>query len=306
MKVSAIVITNRQDDAVMTALESLAAQEHRPLELVLFGNGAELPEPPGLREQGLEIVTGSSPVNLGVAGGRNAAARLATGDALLFLDDDAVLRPRAVTNALDELTGDVGGVAFQVVDPHTQRIALWLYPLDVEEWGHRTFDAPHFVGGACLVRRDVFEQLDGLWEGYFREMEEIDFCWRMLSAGWRVRYRHDAVAEHPERVDRRLYGFAVPTNVAMVTRLLPPGLAARQSLVKVPLMGIRAARHGELGDFFRGVRATPALVARARRESARLDPDTVEHLRSLHANEGWGKRLQWSLRPRRLPDLSAS
>lgn len=307
MKVSAVVITNRDDDVVAHALRSLAAQAHRPLELVLFGNGAALEAPPEVAAAGVDVRVGASPTDLGVAGGRNAAAALATGDALLFLDDDAILRPGALDAAVAVLarTPDVGAVAFRVVDPRTRRTALWLYPLDVATWEGRRFDAPTVVGCGGLVRRDVFARLGGFWEGYHREVEELDLCWRMMSAGWRIRYEPDAVVEHPERVSRRLYRYAVPANVVLPYRLLPPGLAARQAAVKVPLFAARAVRYGEVGDFAGGLRLLPAMLRRARRERAPLDARTVAYLRGLHAQEGWRGRVQWALRPPPPPELHA-
>jgi GT2 family glycosyltransferase len=307
MKISAIVITNRTDAVVTSALESLAAQDHRPLELVLWGNGAVVDPPASLREAGLEVVTGSSPTNLGVAGGRNAAARLATGDALLFLDDDAILQPGALRRAVATLTQapDVGAVAFRIVDPDTRRTALWLYPLDRDDWEDRGFDAPTFVGCGGLVRRELFERLGAFWPGYFREMEEVDFCWRLMGAGWRIRYEPRAVVEHIER-ERRIYRYLIPGNLAMMWRLTPRRLALRQAAIKLPLFALRAVRHGELTQFLDGLAATPALLRRAERERAPLDAATVAHLRGLHARGGWGKRAQWSLRPLPMPDLHAS
>ena len=74
-----------------------------------------------------------------------------------------------------------------------------------------------------------FEALDGFWEGYFREMEEIDFSWRLLDAGWSIRYEPRAAIEHEERT-KRLYRYAVPSNMLMLWRLLPaPWRCARRS-----------------------------------------------------------------------------
>lgn len=307
MKVSAIVITNRQDDVVRTALASLAAQTYRPLELVLFGNGAALEPPPGLEEGGIELRMGSSRENLGVAGGRNAAVPLATGEALLFLDDDAILREGAIEKAVAALqsAADVGAVALRIVDPGTGQTALWYYPLDRETWQHRRFDATNFIGCGGLVRREVFERLGGFWPGYFREMEEVDLCWRMMSGGWRIRFEPEAVVEHVER-ERRIYRYLVPGNLAMLWRLLPPGLALRQTAVKLPLFALRAARHGELAEFRDGVAAIPRMLRRAAHERPQLDEHTVEHLRRLYARGSWGERVQWSLRRRPAPDLHVS
>lgn len=307
MKVSVVVITNRQDDVVREALLSLAKQDHRPLELVLFGNGAVLKSPSELEAAGIDIRMGSAPENLGVAGGRNAASPLATGDALLFLDDDAILRPGAITQAVKALesASDVGAVALRVVDPRTQQTALWYYPLDQATWEERRFDATTFIGCGGLIRRDVFERLGGFWTGYFREMEEVDLCWRIMGAGWRIRYEPESVVEHIER-ERRIYRYSVPGNVAMLWRLLPPGLALRQAAIKLPLFGVRAIRHGESREFLAGLAATPRILRRANRERPSLDARTVGHLRRVHANGGFGQRVQWSLRRLPPPDLNPS
>lgn len=41
-------------------------------------------------------------------------------------------------------------------------------------------------GAALMVRRNIYNQLGGLDESFFAHMEEIDLCWRMRNAGWRI------------------------------------------------------------------------------------------------------------------------
>lgn len=43
-------------------------------------------------------------------------------------------------------------------------------------------------GAAMFVRRSVFMALGGLDESFFAHMEEIDFCWRMKNAGFKLMY----------------------------------------------------------------------------------------------------------------------
>ncbi|MBA4375970.1 MAG: glycosyltransferase family 2 protein [Anaerolinea sp.] len=46
-----------------------------------------------------------------------------------------------------------------------------------------------YISGACmLVRREAFEQAGMLDEDYFMYGEEIDWCYRIRNAGWRVVY----------------------------------------------------------------------------------------------------------------------
>ena len=58
------------------------------------------------------------------------------------------------------------------------------------EKDHGQYDTPANVlwcSGACLmVRASVWRNLGGLDDRFFAHMEEIDLCWRMQLAGWKV------------------------------------------------------------------------------------------------------------------------
>ena len=62
------------------------------------------------------------------------------------------------------------------------------------------YDSPadvFWATGACLmVRSCVYERLGGLDERFFAHMEEIDLCWRMQLAGWRVTVVPSSVVYH--------------------------------------------------------------------------------------------------------------
>lgn len=53
------------------------------------------------------------------------------------------------------------------------------------------------VGGACLLARVAAVQAVGsLDENFFMYSEEIDWCYRMMQAGWKILYLESAVAVH--------------------------------------------------------------------------------------------------------------
>jgi len=56
-----------------------------------------------------------------------------------------------------------------------------------------------WVVGACLlVRRQAYEQVGGLDEGYFMYSEELDWCRRIKDAGWEIVYLPSAAVLHHE------------------------------------------------------------------------------------------------------------
>lgn len=56
------------------------------------------------------------------------------------------------------------------------------YPQD----GAAPFEIDHPLGASMLVRREVLEQVGPLDEAFFIYCEEIDWCFRIKKAGWRI------------------------------------------------------------------------------------------------------------------------
>lgn len=64
-------------------------------------------------------------------------------------------------------------------------------------WQHSSEPYVDWVSGAFFaVRREAFEQVGGFDPSYFMYVEEVDLCWRLRQAGWRVGYRPEAHVTH--------------------------------------------------------------------------------------------------------------
>lgn len=65
------------------------------------------------------------------------------------------------------------------------------------DWAHDQVRDVHWLSGAALmVRRETFEQIGLLDEGFFMYVEDVDWCRRAHQAGWRVVYYPMATVEH--------------------------------------------------------------------------------------------------------------
>src|SRR5215472_11118246 len=69
-----------------------------------------------------------------------------------------------------------------------------------------------------LVRRDVWEQVGGFDPGMALFGEDIDFCWRVHSAGYRVRVITDAICYHALAATRRKRAISVGRRARMLDR----------------------------------------------------------------------------------------
>ena len=140
----------------------------------------------------------------GVVVRRNQAARLATCELIVSIDDDAVFStPRVVEQTLRDFADTrIGAVAIPYIEPHKDNRVLQLAPDREQVW-----ITDRFIGTAYAVRRDVFLRLGGYREAIVHQGEEGDFCIRMMNAGYFIRLGNANVIEHyesPRRNFRRM------------------------------------------------------------------------------------------------------
>lgn len=112
------------------------------------------------------------------------------------------------------------------------------------DWDHAGRAAVDWVSGACfLARRAAWDQVGGFDPAFFMYMEDVDLCWRVGRAGWRVLYEPAAEVRHVQGVStdlhpyrmlaahhRSMWVFACRTTTGARRAALVPvgaGLAAR-------------------------------------------------------------------------------
>ena len=220
MRASIVVLGYGSEPHLGVCLGALVADLAPADEILLVDNGIEAVLPgPLLRGPVRRIGTGA---NAGFTGGCRAAADVARGEVLVFVNSDAVVRPGAV----DELvraagaagTGVVGGCLRLADRPDLVNSAgNPLHYLGVTWAGHcgepagdhhEAGEVAVATGGLCALRREVWDRLGGFDEAYFAYHEDTDLCLRAWSAGLRVRYEPAAVADHHyefSRNPRKMY-----------------------------------------------------------------------------------------------------
>ncbi len=84
-----------------------------------------------------------------------------------------------------EHAGAAGGYVNRLGYPYCRGRVLWHVEQDKGQYD--TIAEVDWTSGACMcVRTRVYKECGGLDASFFAHMEEIDLCWRMRNAGWKL------------------------------------------------------------------------------------------------------------------------
>ena len=121
VRVSVVIVTFNGRERLERALASLETQTRVPDEIVVVDNASTDGTLELLATRFPGVVVSEQSANLGFGRAVNAGATLATGDALVFINNDVVCQPDFIANLteplLDDAVGMVAGVLLQEADP---------------------------------------------------------------------------------------------------------------------------------------------------------------------------------------------
>lgn len=253
MKLSCVILTRAdRPDELDRAVGSALGQRDAEVEVVVVGNGTDLPP---LTHP---VTSVRLPRNLGVPAGRNRGVAACTGDIVLFLDDDGWYpSDRLAAHVRDAFLADprLGVLSFRVDDPGGDSPARRHVPRLAAGDPRRSSPVTTFLGGACAVRRDLFDRLGGLPEEFFYAHEETDLAWRVLDAGYHIRYDGAAVMNHPVAAPTRhpdFYRLNARNRVWLARRNLPWPVAPAYLTTWVAITVARERSLDGLRPWFRG------------------------------------------------------
>ena len=209
--VSVVVPTRNRRESLTRLLQHLAKEplHSRPSEVVVVDDGStdDTAASVGLTQWALPVRVIRQDGS-GAATARNTGARLATGDVLLFLDDDVEPEPGLIAAhaAAHELTEDI--VALGDLPPHIEDRSY--FGLMLRAWwgetqrglrtpGHR-YAFTDLLSGHFSIRRGQFERLGGFDER-LRCREDYELGYRVIRAGLQMQFLPDAVARHHDSSD---------------------------------------------------------------------------------------------------------
>lgn len=212
--VSVIIVNLNGRSLLGDCLDALAAQDYpqERLEIVLVDNGSSDDSVAFVRETHPYVRIVEAGRNLGFAGGNNLGARVATGDYLALINNDARADAHWLRALVDVLESqpEVACAASKILDWEGQTVDfvgpvmnLYARAFQIDEGLPALpgfYDQPRELlapcGGAMMMRRDLFLQVGGFDEDYGSYFEDLDLGWRLWLYGYKVLLVPQAVVYH--------------------------------------------------------------------------------------------------------------
>lgn len=221
MMLSIIIVSFNATELLRSCLRSIyRGHIGFPFEVIVIDNASCDGAPGMVRSEFPQVRLIENPRNVGFAAANNQGLRVATGRFALLLNSDC----EVLADALHELVWyakdhpEAGIVAPQLLNSEGslqlsgRRFPnLWRFFMEVTAL-YRAFnpkgyfslgvDYTHIrevdevTGAAMLVRGKAYETAGLLDERFFFYWEDIDWCRRIRSAGWKVVYLPDAKVVH--------------------------------------------------------------------------------------------------------------
>lgn len=185
MLLSIIIPTLNEEKYLPRLLASLRQQTFSDYEIIVSDGGSSDQTQSLAQEAGCHLIVDGAIKHPSCQ--RNAGAKIAQGDILLFFDADTVLSPNFLEDTLAEFKnrGLIGAGFYIKFNPDNFSYKIMAFFFNSFCWC-RQYLAPVAVGSGLIARREAHNKINGFDESLF-VAEDFDYCFRLSKIGrWRM------------------------------------------------------------------------------------------------------------------------
>ncbi|MFT5260348.1 MAG: GT2 family glycosyltransferase/dTDP-4-dehydrorhamnose reductase [Gammaproteobacteria bacterium] len=222
-----VLVVNYNGGAYLQRCVESVLQSNAPVHLIVIDNCSADESMDKLQECDVGIHKLSCVVNtnnVGFSKAVNQAANIGHSEFVFLLNPDCELYPHTVSNLVAEMQGQpkagvMGALVFNEdgseqrgcrrLEPTFSRSVVTAFRLDkyFTSVNLQHSALPNDVevidavsGSAMMVRRTTFDEIEGMDEGYFLHVEDLDFCRRVREAGQQVMFTPNVSLFHCQGV----------------------------------------------------------------------------------------------------------
>ena len=267
---TAIVILNYNTRTLLQQFLPVVIQHSTSAHVIVADNGSNDDTVAFMKNEFAQVALIVNKVNGGFAAGYNQCLRHVNAEYVLLLNSDVLVTENWIEplqNYLD-INPEVAAVQPKILDYKNQTkfefagacggfIDCLGFPFcrgrifDSIEADNGQYNQPievFWATGACmLIRKKIFDDLGGFDEMFFAHMEEIDLCWRIQNAGYKLMVVPQSVVYHvgggtlAVTSPRKTY-LNFRNNLLMLHKNLPGHLLFSTLFAKMTLDGIASVK----------------------------------------------------------------
>lgn len=209
--ISIVVVNHNGRDIIEKCLSSLMESIYPNIEIIMVDNASKDGSPDFVSRNFTSVNVLQSEINLGYAGGCNKGAKIASGEYIVFMNNDVQVSKDWIRPLIGACSrNDVAVCGGKILLGKTKNrlysaggvLNLFSVPIDrgFLEVDKGQFDRPEDVayvsGAALMIEKKTFDILGGFDAKYFAYCEEVDLCLRTWLLGFRVVYIPSSVVYH--------------------------------------------------------------------------------------------------------------
>ena len=215
-------------DVLSECLESISNTDFENFETIVVDNASTDNSVASVRSNYPNVKLIENDKNYGYAGGCNIGAEAASGDFLIFLNNDTVQEKDWISNLIKTINSDdkIAAVQPKILNYYDRNVFdyaggsgghmdIYCFPFargrifsfqENDEGQYNNKEKCFWSSGTCfMVRRELFQKSGGFDESFFAHMEEIDLCWRLYAMGFEVWVEPDSVVYHKNALTLPMY-----------------------------------------------------------------------------------------------------
>lgn len=223
---SIIIVNYNVKEFILNAIQSIyKAKNNLNIEIIVVDNNSSDGSPEIIKNTFPEVKVIPNKANLGFAKANNQGIKIAQGKYLLLLNPDTIVQEDTFTTLIDflEKHPDAGMCGCKILNPdgslqlacRRSYPSLWvaftkitglsnLFPKSklfgkynltyLDE--NQTYEVDAISGSFMFLRKEVIDKVKGLDEDFFMYGEDLDFCYRIKQAGYKIYYVHNTSIIH--------------------------------------------------------------------------------------------------------------
>ena len=193
-KVSIIIINYNGKHHLESCLESLLKINYNNTEIIIVDNNSTDDSVNFISKNFPNVILIKLNENKGFAEPNNIASKVATGDFLLFLNNDTIVTPSFISEMIKPIQQDSDiGICQSLLlkpDESIDSSGDFIDTLGVVYNSKTQISEIREIssarGASMMIKKNLFEQLEGFDKKFYFSFEDVDLSWRCWIAGYKV------------------------------------------------------------------------------------------------------------------------